>query len=58
MREFAGDARVQTNPGFGHNGAFTNLVSIEQQLAAFEAGGHRIRGALRDIFTSDDFVRF
>jgi hypothetical protein len=33
-------------------------ATIEQQVAAFEAGGHRIRGALRDIFTSDDFVRF
>jgi hypothetical protein len=33
-------------------------ATIEQQVAAFEAGGHRIRGALRNIFTSDDFVRF
>ncbi|TMQ11599.1 MAG: DUF1549 domain-containing protein [Deltaproteobacteria bacterium] len=33
-------------------------ATIAQQVAAFEAGGHRLRGALRDIFTSDDFVRF
>ena len=33
-------------------------ATIDPQVAAFEAGGHRIRGALRDIFTSDDFVRF
>lgn len=33
-------------------------ATIEEQVAAFEAGGHRIRGALRNIFTSDDFVRF
>jgi hypothetical protein len=33
-------------------------ATIEAQVAAFEAGGHRIRGALRGIFTSDDFVRF
>ena len=33
-------------------------ATIAQQVAAFEAGCHRIRGALRDIFTSDDFVRF
>ncbi|HEX7838628.1 MAG TPA: DUF1549 domain-containing protein [Kofleriaceae bacterium] len=33
-------------------------ATIEQEVAAFEANGYRIRGALRDIFTSDDFVRF
>lgn len=33
-------------------------ATIAQQVAAFEAGGHRIRAALRNIFTSDDFVRF
>lgn len=33
-------------------------ATIEPQVSAFEANGYRIRGALRDIFTSDDFVRF
>jgi hypothetical protein len=33
-------------------------ATIEQAVAAFEANGHRIRGAILDIFTSDDFVRF
>ncbi|HMG56032.1 MAG TPA: DUF1549 domain-containing protein [Kofleriaceae bacterium] len=33
-------------------------ATIAPVAAAFEAGGHRVRGALRDIFTSDDFVRF
>ncbi len=33
-------------------------ATIERQVAAFEASGHRIRGALLDIFTHDDFVRF
>jgi len=32
--------------------------TIEAQVAAFAASGHRVRGALRNIFTSDDFVRF
>jgi hypothetical protein len=34
------------------------IATIEQPLAAFEANGYRIRGALFDIFTSDDFIRF
>ena len=34
------------------------LTTIEKQIAAFEANGHRIRGALLAIFTSEDFVRF
>lgn len=33
-------------------------ATIERQVAAFEAGGYRLRGALLDIFTSDDFIRF
>jgi hypothetical protein len=33
-------------------------ATIDAQVAAFAAGGHRVRGALRNIFTSDDFVRF
>jgi hypothetical protein len=33
-------------------------ATIEKQVASFEASGHRIRGALFDIFTSDDFIRF
>jgi hypothetical protein len=33
-------------------------ATIEQQVAAFQANGYRIRGALFDIFTSDDFIRF
>jgi hypothetical protein len=33
-------------------------ATIEAQVAAFDSGGHRVRGALRNIFTSDDFVRF
>jgi hypothetical protein len=33
-------------------------ATIEPHVAAFAAGGYRIRGALRDIFTSDDFLRF
>jgi Protein of unknown function (DUF1549)/Protein of unknown function (DUF1588) len=34
------------------------VATIEVQVAAFAASGHRVRGALRNIFTSDDFVRF
>jgi len=33
-------------------------ATIAPLVAAFEAGGHRIRGAILDIFTSDDFIRF
>jgi hypothetical protein len=33
-------------------------ATIDPQVAAFEANGYRIRGALFDIFTHDDFVRF
>lgn len=33
-------------------------ATIAQQVAAFEANGHRIRDAILDIFTSDDFVKF
>jgi uncharacterized protein DUF1585 len=33
-------------------------ATIDQTAAAFEANGHRIRGAILDIFTSDDFVKF
>jgi hypothetical protein len=33
-------------------------ATIEQQVAAFEANGHLIRGAILDIFTHDDFVKF
>ncbi len=33
-------------------------ATIAPQVAAFVAGGHRIRAALLDIFTSDDFIRF
>lgn len=33
-------------------------ATIEKQVAAFEANGYRLRAALFDIFTSDDFIRF
>lgn len=33
-------------------------ATIERQIAAFEANGYRLRAALFDIFTSDDFIRF
>jgi len=33
-------------------------ATIDAQVAAFSAGDHRVRAALRNIFTSDDFVRF
>jgi len=33
-------------------------ATIAQQVAEFEASGYRLRGAILDIFTSDDFVRF
>jgi hypothetical protein len=33
-------------------------ATIEKQVAAFQANGYRLRAALFDIFTSDDFVRF
>jgi hypothetical protein len=33
-------------------------ATIAKQVAAFEENGYRIRGALLDIFTSDDFIRF
>jgi len=33
-------------------------ATIAQQVAAFEANGYRVRGAIFDIFTSDDFVKF
>jgi hypothetical protein len=32
--------------------------TIAEHVAAFQAGGHRLRAALFDIFTSDDFIRF
>lgn len=33
-------------------------ATIDKQVAEFEASGYRLRGAILDIFTSDDFVRF
>jgi Protein of unknown function (DUF1549)/Protein of unknown function (DUF1585)/Protein of unknown function (DUF1588) len=33
-------------------------ATIDQEVAAFEANGYRIRRAILDIFTSDDFVKF
>jgi hypothetical protein len=33
-------------------------ATIAEHVAAFQAGGHRLRAALLDIFTSDDFIRF
>jgi hypothetical protein len=33
-------------------------ATIAEHVAAFQTGGHRIRAALFDIFTSDDFIRF
>jgi len=33
-------------------------ATIEAQVAAFAANGYRLRAALLDIFTSDDFIRF
>jgi uncharacterized protein DUF1549 len=33
-------------------------ATIDAQVAAFTTGGYRVRAALRNIFTSDDFVRF
>jgi hypothetical protein len=33
-------------------------ATIDKQIAAFDANGRRIRSALFDIFTSDDFIRF
>lgn len=38
--------------------AATPPATIEQQVAAFEASGHRLRRAILDILTSDDFIRF
>ena len=45
-------------PDIIDGGARVPAATIEQQVAAFEANGHRIRDAIFDIFTSDDFVRF
>jgi len=33
-------------------------TTIESQVDAFEADGHRLREAIVRVFTSDDFVRF
>jgi hypothetical protein len=33
-------------------------ATIAEHVAAFQTGGHRLRAALLDIFTSDDFIRF
>jgi hypothetical protein len=33
-------------------------ATIAEAVASFQTSGHRVRGVLRDIFTSDDFVRF
>jgi len=45
-------------PDIVDGGARVPAATIEPRVAAFVAGGHRLRGALFDIFTSDDFIRF
>jgi hypothetical protein len=45
-------------PDIVDGGARVPAATIEKQVAAFQAGGYRLRGALLDIFTSDDFIRF
>jgi hypothetical protein len=39
-------------------GARVPRTTVETQVAAFVAGGHKLRDAIYRVFTSDDFVRF
>ena len=39
-------------------GARVPRATIESQITAFVAGGHKLRDAIYRVFTSDDFVRF
>lgn len=34
------------------------IATIQRHVDAFTANGHRLRGVLFDVFTSDDFIRF
>jgi hypothetical protein len=39
-------------------GARVPRPTVESQITAFVAGGHKLRDAIYRVFTSDDFVRF
>jgi hypothetical protein len=39
-------------------GARVPTATIEAEVAAFVAGGHKLKDAMYRVFTSDDFVRF
>jgi hypothetical protein len=39
-------------------GARVPRTTVEAQITAFVAGGHKLRDAIYRVFTSDDFVRF
>jgi len=39
-------------------GARVPRATVESQITAFVAGGHKLRDAMYRVFTSDDFVRF
>lgn len=45
-------------PDIVEDNARVPAATIADHVAAFQAGGHRLRAVLFDIFTSDDFIRF